>query len=60
MPYGWQEKGETITVKSCSSKRINVLGLMNRRNEIYYQIIKGNITTEIVIDFLDKFCKQRI
>lgn len=53
--YGWQETGKTITCKSCHSKQVNVLGLMNRKNELYYEIIKGYINSEVVINFLDKF-----
>jgi transposase len=35
IPYAWQEKGTTITLKSCQSKRINILGLMNRSNQLF-------------------------
>ncbi len=55
IPYAWQEKGVTITVKSCQSQRINVLGLMNRRNELCYEIHRGIINSQIVMEFLDKF-----
>jgi transposase len=58
IPYAWQEIGSTITLKSCQSKRINVLGLMNRRNELYYEIHSGTINSKIVIEFLDKFSKN--
>jgi len=54
IPYAWQEKGSTITLKSCQSKRINVLGLMNRRNELCYEIHSGTVNSQIVIDFLDR------
>jgi transposase len=58
IPYGWQEKGITITLKSCQSKRINVLGLMNRRNELFYEIYSENINSKIVIEFLDNFSQN--
>lgn len=58
IPYCWQEKGVTITLKSCQSKRINVLGLMNRRNELFYEIYSENINSKIVIDFLDNFSQN--
>ncbi|NES02834.1 MAG: hypothetical protein F6K22_08230 [Okeania sp. SIO2F4] len=49
IPYAWPEKGVTITVKSCQIKRINVWGLMNRRNELCYEIHRGIINSKIVI-----------
>jgi hypothetical protein len=35
IPYAWQEKGSTITLMSCQSKRLNVLELMNLKNDVY-------------------------
>jgi transposase len=58
IPCAWQEKGTTITLKSCQSKRINVLGLMNCRNELCYEIHQGIIDSEVVINFLDKFSQN--
>jgi transposase len=58
IPYAWSEKGVTITCKSCQSKRINILGLMNRRNELRYQIYSETINSQVVIEFLDKFSKS--
>jgi len=34
IPYAWQEQGETISIESGNSKRLNVLGFMNKRNEL--------------------------
>ena len=53
--YAWQEKGTTINLKSGQSKRINILGLMNRKNELSYQIHSGIIDSQVVIKFLGKF-----
>ena len=58
IPYGWQEKKETIVIKSRTGKRVNVMGLMNRQNELDYQIITKSITSQDVIKFLDKFSNQ--
>lgn len=58
IPYAWPEKGATITLKSCQSKRLNVLGLMNHSNELYYEIHRGTIDSEMVINFLDKFSQN--
>ncbi|BAU64976.1 transposase [Stanieria sp. NIES-3757] len=58
IPYAWQEKGQTITLKSCQSKRINVLGLMNRRNELSYQIHHETVDSQVVIEFLERFSQD--
>ena len=55
IPYAWQEKGKRINLRSRRSKRINVLGLMNRNNELVYEIYQETIDSEKVISFLDKF-----
>ncbi len=49
------EKGSTITLKSRQSQRLNLLGLLNRRNELYPYIFEGKITSQIVIAYLDEF-----
>lgn len=58
IPYGWQPEKETIILQSRTGKRINVIGLMNRKNELDYEIIKGSIKSQDVINFLDKFSKK--
>jgi transposase len=58
IPYGWQETKTTTAIKSCRSKRINILGLMNRKNEIYYQKYTQTIDRETVIKFFDKFSQK--
>jgi transposase len=58
VPDGWQENKERIALKSSSSKRINVLGLMNRENQLFYEIHDGKVDSDIVIQFLDKFSQQ--
>lgn len=61
MPYipdGWQEIKQRITRKSCQSQRINVRGLMNRKNELFAEIYVRNIDSEVVIKFLDKFSEK--
>lgn len=58
VPYGWQEKGEKIPIKSSRSRRLNILGLMNRHQELDAYIFEGRITSEVVISCLDKFAEN--
>ncbi|GFE72226.1 IS630 family transposase [Chroococcus sp. FPU101] len=55
VPDAWQEKGATITLKSRQGQRLNLLRLMNKRNEFYPDIFEGKITRQVVITYLDKF-----
>lgn len=57
MPYAWQEEGNPIAIESSRSKRLNVLGFMNRRNELQAYSIEGNVNSDIVIDCIDQFCQ---
>jgi transposase len=58
IPYGWQEKGERIQITSQRSRRLNVLGLMNRHQELDAYVFEGKITSEVVIFCLDKFAEN--
>lgn len=57
IPYGWQLPGETITLKSSRSPRLNVIGLLNTRNELFSKIYQDKLTSSGLIEFLDDFCK---
>jgi transposase len=57
IPYAWQEKGETISIESRPSKRLNVLGFMNKRNELEAYSFEGTVNSEVVICCFDEFCR---
>jgi transposase len=57
VPYAWQDKAEPIEVPSQRSPRLNVIGLLNRRNQLDSYVFQGNITSKILIAVLDCFCK---
>jgi DDE superfamily endonuclease len=57
IPYAWQEQGEVIAVASGQSERINVLGFMNKRNELEAYTIQGSVDSAVVIEFFNQFCK---
>ena len=57
IPYAWQEQGETISIESGHSKRLNVLGFMNRRNDLEADTIEGAVDSAVVIHFFNEFCK---
>ena len=57
VPYSWQEIVEKQGIPSKQSKRLNVLGLLNKENELYSYIFETRITSQIVIKFLDSYVK---
>jgi hypothetical protein len=58
VPYAWQEKDYRQGITSQPSKRLNVIGLLNRENQLDSYIFEEKITSEIVIKLLDKFCEK--
>ena len=56
IPYAWQEHGETFSIESTQSKRLNVLGFMNTRHELEAYTFEGTVDSDVVIGCLDQFC----
>ena len=54
-----REKGHPITVASdVQSKRLNVLGFLNRQNELVTYTFEGRIDSEVVMACIDDFCQD--
>ncbi len=58
VPYAWQASREKEALKSQQSKRLNVLGLLNRNNELESYIFECKINSDIVIKFLDQYVQK--
>ncbi len=58
VPYCTQEIGEQVTVKSERSKRLNVLGFFNRKNELESYIFEESITSNVVVACIDVHCQN--
>lgn len=55
VPYGWQDIGEYLTIKSRRSPRINVLGIINRKNHLETYISSQSINSDVVVACIDTF-----
>jgi transposase len=55
VPYRWQDVGEYLTIKSCRSWRLNVLGIMNRNNHLETYMSSQSINSNVVIACIDAF-----
>ncbi|PON13783.1 hypothetical protein C2W62_32505 [Candidatus Entotheonella serta] len=54
VPYAWQQSGRTISLESTQSKRLNVLGFMNKRNELEAYTFAGTVDGAVVIRCIDE------
>jgi len=55
VPYGWQNIGEYLALPSRRSRRINVLGIMNRNNHLETYISSQSINSDVVVACIDTF-----
>lgn len=59
VPYGWQKKGETISLPADKKERINVLGFLKRDNTLEAFSCLQSVDTNTVIACMDAFALQR-
>jgi transposase len=52
------KKGETIEVPSSKSKRLNVLGFVDRNSRFESFVFEGSVTTAVVVACIDQFAKN--
>src|SRR5467141_2274757 len=57
IPYAWQESGTIIELPAMKYGRINVLGFMNRKNDLHAYRFDQSIHTGVVVACFDAFCK---
>ncbi len=55
VPYAWQDIGEYFGIPSQQSKRLNVLGIMNKRNKFEAYVSEKSITGDVVAACIDTF-----
>jgi transposase len=55
VPYGWQDAGKYLTIKSCRSSRLNVLGILNRNNHLETYVSTQSINSDVVVACIDAF-----
>jgi transposase len=55
VPYAWQNIGEYLTINSQRSRRLNVLGILNRTNDLKAYVSLQSINSDVVIACIDTF-----
>ena len=56
VPYAWQPSRDIIEVPASKYGRINVLGFMNRQNDLHPYLFEESVHTGVVIGCFDDFC----
>src|SRR6266404_8377395 len=57
LPYAWQEPDSVIELPAMKYGRINVLGFINRNNDLHSYMFEESIHTGVVVACFDAFCK---
>lgn len=58
IPYAWQAIGKNIEIPCSKSKRLNVLGFMNKDCDFQSIVFEGSITSAVVVACIDQFAKS--
>ena len=58
VPYAWQQTSEQIKIPSSRSKRLNVVGFIDRDCNFESHVFEGSVTSEVVIACFDKFAES--
>ena len=55
VPYGWQFKDENVYIPSEKTARLNIFGMITRRNQYKGFTTQESINADKLVDFLDIF-----
>lgn len=58
VPYAWQSANEIIEIHNSKSKRLNVLGFINRDCQFNSFVFEGSISSSIVVSCFDWIANQ--
>ena len=58
IPYAWQEPGTVIEIPATKGIRINIVGLMNRKNDLHPYMFEQSINTAVIVTCLNDFCQK--
>jgi len=58
VPYAWQTKENPILLSAAKGKFLNVVGLMTRKNDLFFEMSETTFNTDKIILFMDRFTDQ--
>ena len=60
VPYAWQTKDSPILLPASKGKYLNVVGLMSRRNDLFFDVLETTFNSDKAILFMDRFVAQTV
>ena len=60
VPYAWQTKENPILLPVAKGKFLNVVGLMNRKSKLFFEVLESTFNTDKLICFMDNFVAQTV
>jgi len=60
VPYAWQAQGQTIELPANVKGMANVIGLINRNHQSYFEVVEGTVTHESVIHTINGFIETHV
>ena len=60
VPYAWQRMGNPIVLPASKGRYQNVVGLMSRKGQLYFEVLQTTFNSERLICFMDQFVEQTI
>lgn len=58
VPYAWQTMLNQILLPAAKGKFLNVVGFMNRKNHLFFEVNETTFNSDKIIAFIDRFCTQ--
>jgi transposase len=59
IPYAWQPIGSVMSIPASTHRhRLNVLGFLNRQNELHPYVVEGKVDTATVVECFEQFSQQ--
>lgn len=55
VPYAWQDKDAPLSLPSSKSRRLNVLGFLNKNNDLFSYVFDSSITSEVAVACFQAF-----
>lgn len=60
VPYAWQTKENPILLPAAKGKFLNVVGLMTRKNDLFFEVLETRFNSDNFICFMDRFVSQTV
>jgi len=60
VPYAWQTKENPVLLPAAKGKYQNVVGLMTRKNKLYFEVLETTFNSDRIICFMNRFVEQTV